>query len=875
VQQLAAVGTPASLPAAALLVGVALGALGPDAIGPAPQPLLIASWAIAAATCVVRQSRAFAVASAIGFLAAGALMGQRAVVRALEPSLLSYLEGEPWWHESGSHREPVSIEGRLRTDAVPTPVATSLSVWVERVQSDGRWTPAEGGALLSIGGEEAGRRAREWVAGRRVRMTATLRLPTTYWNPGVADERRGLALRGTIVVGSVKSARLVEVINEGSSMEETAARARGMIRAAVESTVGHWSARSAAIVTAILIGDRARLDEDVERRLQEAGTYHVMAISGGNIAILAGAAFLVLGVLGLRDRRVAVIPIAILMSYAILVGGGVSVVRATLMAVSYLFARLFDHRSPPFNAVAVAVLVTVALAPLSVFDAGFALTFGATVGILVGARVLTDRLQPRRALRPAAAMLGASLAAEAVVLPIGLFTFGRLTVAGPFMNFVAIPMMALAQMAGLVAVMLAILPAGGIVGAALDRLSLVAGLGAHVGATVLVDSTAAMELAPWLSHRVPPPAVWVVALYFTGLLAWVAARAGTTRRGTGERRLSRIARCGALVTVGASIWMIAAPAGAHALRTGLLSVVFLDVGQGDAALVRLPHGASLLVDAGGAPGAPGFDFGSRVVVPAVWARGVSRLDALIVTHGDPDHVGGAPGVVRDLRPRELWEGIDVPRHAPTAALRVLVSSSGGSIRSLARGWRTTVDGVEIIAWHPPRPDWERQRVRNDDSLVIELRWRSVSLIFSGDVGSEVERELSAQLAPAALRVLKVPHHGSRTSSSRVFLEAARPAVAVVSAGRGNRFGHPAADVVRAYAGANVRLFRTDRDGAVTVSTDGTAVVVETYRGESVRFTAPVPPVLPASSTLPAQRAIDPAGGGRPPRAIAQSTGSGQ
>jgi competence protein ComEC len=832
----------------------------------------MASWVAAAPACLLGWSRWFVLCCALGFLAAGALMGQRAVGQALEPSLLTCLEQHVWWGGNGLDREPLVIEGTLRSDAIPIPASASLSVWVDRVKSDRCGTPVEGGALLSVAGEEAARRSRAWVAGRRVRVHATLRLPATYWNPGASDERRGLALRGTIVVGSVKSGHLVEVVARGSWLEEAAARARWAIRAAVDATVGHWSARSAAIVTAILIGDRAGLDDDVERRLQEAGTYHVLAISGGNIAILAAAAFLALGALGLRDRRATVIPMAMLAGYAILVGGGASVMRATIMAVTYLFARLFDHRALPFNAIAVALVSSLAFAPLSIFDAGFALTFGATVGILAGARLLGARVRPGRVLSPVVAMLGASLAADTVVLPIGLLAFGRATLAGPFMNFVAIPMMALAQVAGLLAVTLATLPADGVAGAAVERLSRAAGLGAHVGATVLVESTAAMTLAPWLARRVPPPSVWVVGLYFSGLVAWAIARAGA-RRSTIPGPRHWIARAGASVAVCAAAWMVLAPPGVYPLAAGRLSVVFLDVGQGDAALVRFPAGRSLLVDAGGAPGAARFDFGSRVVVPAVWARGLSRLDALVVTHGDPDHLGGAPGVVRDLRPRELWEGIDVPRHAPMRELRALASSTGASIRSLARGWRTTIDGVGVMVWHPPGADWERQRVRNDDSVVIELRWGTVSIVLTGDIGSEVEGELSAWLAPAAIRVLKVPHHGSRTSSSPAFIQALRPAAAVVSAGRDNRYGHPAADVVRAYERANVRLFRTDRHGAVTVSTDGTEVVVETYRGETATFSAPAPSPLPSSSAPPAPRASDPVDDGLTRRWIVQSTGS--
>ena len=213
-------------------------------------------------------------------------------------------------------------------------------------------------------------------------MPVQLRRPSRYLNPDVPDFERALARRGTTLVGSVKSGALVEVLGRAGWIDETAGRVRAYARRAIARTVGPWSAQSAAIVAAIVIGDRAGLDDEVQRRLQEAGTYHVIAISGGNIAILAGlmlAAFRLAGMLG----RVAMLSaIVVLLAYARLVGGGASVDRATLMAVTYFAARLVDQRSPPLNSLAFVAACLVAAQPLSVVDPAFILTFGATLAIL-------------------------------------------------------------------------------------------------------------------------------------------------------------------------------------------------------------------------------------------------------------------------------------------------------------------------------------------------------------------------------------------------------------------------------------------------------------------------------------------------------------
>ena len=238
----------------------------------------------------------------------------------------------------------------------------------------------------------------------------------------------------------------------------------------------------------------------------------------------------------------------------------------------------------------------------------------------------------------------------------------------------------------------------------------------------------------------------------------------------------------------------------------------------------------MLVDAGGLAASASFDIGDRVVAPVIRRAGFRRLDYLVLTHGDPDHIGGARSVIQEFRSPEVWEGIPVPRFEPLTMLRVAVQASGARWANVYAGSRAMVDDVEVIAHHPQRADWERQKVRNDDSLVLELRWRDVSVVLTGDVGRALEREIAPTIAPARLRVVKIPHHGSLTSSEREFVEALRPQIAVVSAGRGNHFGHPVPEVLDRYRAAGAEVFRTDRDGAVTLDTDGRDLAVRTFTG---------------------------------------------
>jgi competence protein ComEC len=274
-------------------------------------------------------------------------------------------------------------------------------------------------------------------------------------------------------------------------------------------------------------------------------------------------------------------------------------------------------------------------------------------------------------------------------------------------------------------------------------------------------------------------------------------------------------------------------------------VVFLDVGQGDATLVLLPNGKSLLVDAGGFPVAPlqdpaegpRFDIGERVVRPALRAFGVRSLDTFVITHGDPDHIGGADAAMRSFRPRAIWEGVPVPPHEPLRRLADAATERGAEFRSVQAGDRLRMSGAEIAVLHPPPPEWERQRVRNDDSVVLAIRFGDVEIILPGDIGREGESLARTRFNAAPLTILKAPHHGSATSSTQEFLDVIRPAAVIVSAGRNNRFNHPAPVVVERYRRMSVPMFSTAQDGAVMVDTDGSRVQIWTWGGRGISFTA--------------------------------------
>ena len=802
----------AAIPAIGLLVGSACGLIVPDNT-PVTVPTLLTSAVIAATAWRAGRPTLLAGAVLAGFASGAAVLSDHHWQTAWRPPLRIAFE-EMAGGDDGTAFAVVT--GVLRADAVQRPSGVSLSLDV--VSIGGPERPARGGLLLTVAGELARGRIAEWRAGRTIRAPAQLRRPSRYLDPGVPDEERALARRGTTLVGSVKSGALVEVVAAGSAISEAAWRARSLARRAIARCVGRWSQQSAAVVTAIVIGDRAGLDDEVERWLQEAGVYHVIAISGGNIAILAGltlAAFRLAGLLGPVAMLAAIVS---LIAYAGVVEGGASVSRATLMAVIYFAGRAIDLRGLPANTLAVAAAVLVAAQPLAVADPAFLLTFGATAAI-VAAFARWPETRRSRIAGAAAVVFISSLAAEITLIPVSASFFSRVTFAGLALNFVAIPLMAVAQIAGMTAVAASAISAPA-----------AAGIGwlAHAGAYGLVRSAALVEWVPAVTWRVAPPHWIAIAVYYGGLVgAWFGSST-TARR-------PAVWRAGVLLTLAGGVWILFEPTRLFTANgDGSLHVAFMDVGQGDATLVRFPRGSTLLVDGGGLPASSSFDIGDRVVGAVLRHYGLHRLDTAALTHGDADHIGGLPSIVRDFRPREVWEGIPVPRSSALAGLRGDADGKNARWTSVQAGDGFAIDGVDVIVHHPAPGDWERQDVRNDDSIVIEIRWRDVSIVLPGDIGHETEQTIAARFAPAGIRILKVPHHGSLTSSSKPFLERLSPRVAIVSAGRNNTFGHPAPDVLKRYHEIGAQIFRTDQDGAVLVDSDGYSVDVRTFSGRQIR-----------------------------------------
>jgi competence protein ComEC len=805
------------LPALSVLAGTALGLhidLDPWAAAWAMPPLCVLSM-----VCWTKHRPRLALALiGAGMVSGGMALAIDARDRALATSVRAELDrrfGGFLIEEPGpaGRHDPVPSRAILVEDASPRDGFVSLRARLTAVTLDGAWRRVNGGITISVSGLVASAAVDRWRAGRAIEAPMTFRRPARYLNDGVPDFERELAFDGVTLLATVKSALLVDVTAHGGILQEVAAVIRAHVRRAVAVWIARHDEVSGAIASAVLIGDRTGLPDHTRETLQAAGTYHVIAISGGNIAILATVATIVLLTLGVRGRKASALTIAVLAAYALIVTTGPSVWRATLMAGLYFAARALDHRTAAWHAASMSAALMLVTSPLDVRDPGFILTFGATLALLEGARIGSAFTPRARAMSWLTASLMASLAVEAALLPVSATLFSRVTAAGLLLNLCAVPLMAVVQIGALVATLADSIP----------PIAAVAGWAAHLAAQGLVESAGLVTVVPWSTARVPPPGVPLMCVYYAALVA-VLGPSG---------RAVRV--CGAAVLLIAAlsvVGLVRAPVLGWSPDTQRpLRLTAFDVGQGESMLVETPEGDRILVDTGGTPFGGGVDLGSRVLAPALWARGYESLDVLLLTHGDPDHVGGAVRVLSDFVPGRVWIGVPVPGHRPTGEVLDAAARLRVPVEARRAGEILRLGEVRLRVLHPPEPDWERRRVRNDDSVVVEVVYRDVALLLTGDISAEVERAIVPLLTPARSRILKVAHHGSRSSSSLELLSAWRPQIAIISAGRGNTFGHPAVEVLRRLETIGATVLRTDLDGQITLETDGTEVSVATFLGK--------------------------------------------
>ncbi len=828
--------------------------------------------------------------------------------------------------------EPSEVTGVLERAPEIAPDGLLLSLRVESVRHKSVETSCGGRVELFAPVPDARAAAvydaLELRRGARVRVAARLTRAERFRNPGVTPFGEYLDMRDVDARGTLKSALLVERLDDEAVMLPLAlldAWRASLVRKADAA----FSADAAGVFKAAVLGNRFGLSRAAAERFREGGTIHALVISGLHIAFIGGLVWAVARRLTRRPFTRWAASTACVWAYTLGVGAEASVVRAALTFTLAALAPALGRRSGALNATGGAALALLVWRPTNLLDPSFQLTFLSVLAVLAFALPLVSNLRaigrwrPTRAtpyppacprwfravaealhwrerawrretagethsyelfktplalklerwrlqsaLRFAFAAALMTAAVQLVLLPPQVVYFHRLSLVSLVLNLFAGVLLVAQAFAALAA--LAVVEMNVTLAAPLVRLT-------EASTFLLIHGVDPFARAGIASLRLPEYAGAASVLYALhyapllllarALLRWrPLAEPPRLRRGEGSAGRTRVEkeevvkrRAGARgrrllkgagwMSVTTAFIIVAHPFSAPR-PDGRLRVDFLDVGQGDAALVTMPDGSTLLVDGGGRPRFrtprrdedEGEEFepdsrgvGEAAVAEYLWWRGLARLDYVLATHADADHIDGLNDILKSFNTRAVIVGRTPSADEEFARFSLTARDADVPVYTVARGDRLRFGAVEVdVLWPPPVETFagedgaRRAPSANDDSVVLRLRYGRRTFLLTGDIESRTERALLVARDDLRADALKVAHHGSRTSSTDAFVAATRPALAVISVGRDSPYGHPHREVLARWQAAGAQVLTTGERGMVTVSTDGEDLKVETF-----------------------------------------------
>lgn len=681
----------------------------------------------------------------------------------------------------------------------------SLKLILKHVEvKEDLWVHYKGKFLLTIKQPE-----RNFIHGDLITFSAKIYKPRGKRNPGEFDYEKYLHNHGVYALGYLDKGQQPHIYGTSGFFVR---RAANIVKIKIQDLIDQSvSGQQNAILKALIVGVRGEISDEVQQAFVDSGVIHVLAVSGLHVGYVTLVFLVIFGFLRLPRKVQVSLTIVALWFYAIMVDLKPSVTRAVIMASLVLIGQAWERRGNIYNTLSAAALIQTFINPVQIFDIGFQLSFVAVFSIIyIYKRLehflpvkLTPSFIENTLLKRVVQLFLVSASALLGTLPITVYYFHRIPLISVLANIVVVPLIGLVGALGFAQVILGFIWSG--INIAYGEVQM-----------VLIG---ALRLLVNITSKIPFANITVAEISVSSLIIWYAILFGILN--FDKKSVRRLTIYGILILMNLWIW-------GNVLRKPELHVTFFDVGQGDAALVEFPGGKKMIVDTGDHT----FyrDYGKLVIAPYLERKCIDYIDILALSHPHNDHIGGAPYLLRNVSFGEIWE-TDLPARSKSYyAIRHIADSLQIPIKKLYSGDFFVIDCLtKIYVIHPSRSFIERKpKGYNDYSTVFKLNHGEVDFLFTGDIEELAEDYVALWGNFINSEVLKVPHHGSITSSSFPFLGYVNPKYSVISVGERNKFNHPSLVTIAKYDSLDVETFRTDKNGAVVMVSDGKKIHIRSF-----------------------------------------------
>jgi competence protein ComEC len=695
---------------------------------------------------------------------------------------------------------------------------TTLLVSLLSLRNETDSVPVEGKAYVSIYADKRTKeRPAEIPYGSFISFRSVVQAPGDERNPGEFSYREYLALNNIYATMSVFGYSNVSCSRERETnffFEHIIFPSKEFVVKTIRTAM---KGDEANFLIGLLLGDRTDISEEIKSAFMNTGTIHVLAVSGSHVVLVAEIIVVVVGLLRFSRKPKILLTVAALIFYMYLTGATPSVVRATIMMIVLTIGKLFEERIDVYNVLGVSAVIILVLEPKQLFDVGFQLSFSAVFSIVyfypkLNALIpkIPEPLEELKVMQWLWQLFAVSLAAQIGTIPFTAYYFGKVSVVSLFANLIVVPLVGVIVTIGLSGALLGIFA------------TWIASCFSEVNNLTAIITLNFVKWAEQVPYAIVNTATFGLkeTLMYSALIGFLFNAGNSVVR----KRILFASLTAADIFLFTSLDV---PADKN------LRITFLDVGQGDCAVIQFPSGETAVVDAG--PKVPGFDAGEKTVVPFLRRAGISMVDALIATHPHADHIGGIPFLLRHFPVKQTIDADQRERSDLFNDYEAL----GKNVEHITTraGMMFSYGGTRLYVLHPTERFLDNDSSNgytdlNETSVVFKLLYGQTSILFTGDAEADAEKQIVDVYGDFVKSdIVKAGHHGSSTSSSEQFVSSVMPNDVVVSVAKFNKFRHPSKRVIQRFKTHGASVLRTDREGAIVFESDGRSLNRVVWRGQ--------------------------------------------